>query len=154
MSIERARNAYALRAQEYIDRFGLIDAAADADREFVLAWANGVQGRIIDVGCGPGHWTNYLHGANVDIEGIDPVPEFIDHARRQYPELRFRTGSAGDLEVDDGTLGGILSWYSLIHTEPDQINGMLTEFARCLHPTGSILIGFFEGPKLEPSITP
>jgi hypothetical protein len=54
MSVRRARAAYTARAAEYIDLFGSIEAAAALDRDRVLAWARGIDGRIIDVGCGPG----------------------------------------------------------------------------------------------------
>jgi hypothetical protein len=42
----------------------------------------------------------------------------------------------------------VLAWFSLIHTEPDRIDGPLVEFARCLRPGGGLAIGFCEGPEL------
>ena len=113
-------------------------------------WADDVRGRIIDVGCGPGQWTNYLRDAGADAEGIDPVPGFIDDARRRYPDVPFRLGRAEDLGVDDASVGGILAWYSLIHTEPEQIGVVFEEFARCLRPGGGLAVGFFEGAVLAP----
>ena len=150
MSIARVREAYAARAAEYISLFGSIEAAAEQDREYVLAWARNVNGRIIDVGCGPGQWTNYLHAGGVAVEGVDPVPEFIDHAQQRYPGVDYRTGHADRLDVEDASLGGLLAWYSLIHTDPDQIGAVLTEFARCIRTGGGLAIGFFEGAELAP----
>jgi ubiquinone/menaquinone biosynthesis C-methylase UbiE len=150
MSVARVREAYAARAAEYISLFGSIEAAAEQDREYVLAWARAVNGRIIDVGCGPGQWTDYLHGHGVDIEGVDPVPAFIDEARQRYPGVEYRAGHADRLGVDDASLGGVLAWYSLIHTEPDQIGVPLAELARCIRPGGGLTIGFVEGAELAP----
>jgi ubiquinone/menaquinone biosynthesis C-methylase UbiE len=150
MSVARVREAYAARAAEYISLFGSIEAAAEQDREDVLAWARAVNGRIIDLGCGPGQWTNYLHESGVDIEGVDPVPEFIDEARQRHPGVDYRLGHADRLGVEDASLGGVLAWYSLIHTDPDQIGALLTEFARCIRPGGGLAIGFFEGAELAP----
>ncbi|WP_203434072.1 methyltransferase domain-containing protein [Jiangella asiatica] len=76
MSVPEVREAYAARAAEYISLFGSIGAAAEHDREHILGWARGINGQIIDVGCGPGQWTNYLSKRGVDIDGVDPVPEF------------------------------------------------------------------------------
>lgn len=101
MSLTRVRNAYAARAVEYIDLFGTIDAAAERDRERILAWARGVRGRIVDVGCGPGQWTSFLREHGMDVEGIDPVPAFIDEAGRRYPDDCYRIGRADDLGVED-----------------------------------------------------
>ena len=84
------------------------------------------------------------------MEGVDPVPEFIDHARRQHPGVTYRIGRADRLGVDSASLGGVLAWFSLIHTSPDRIGVPLTEFARCTRPGGGLAIGFFEGPELVP----
>lgn len=148
MSVARVREAYAARASEYVSLFGSIDDAAKQDREYVLAWARDIERRIIDVGCGPGQWTNYLCANGVDVEGVDPVSEFVDVARQRYPDVDFRIGRADRLGVEDASLGGVLAWYSLIHIDPDQIGVVLTEFARCIGPGCGLAIGFFEGPEL------
>ena len=149
MTIDRVRQAYSARAGEYIDAVGKIEHAAQHDREYVLAWARGVNGRIVDVGCGPGQWTNFLQHEGIDIVGIDPVATFIVDATERYPTARFRVGRAEDLGVDDGSLGGVLAWFSLIHTIPDAIDDALAECARCIKPGGSVLIGFFDGTARE-----
>ncbi len=144
------RDAYGARSAEYIELFGGIDAAAEADRTAVLAWARGLAGPVVDVGCGPGQWTNFLSEHDLEIEGIDPTPEFVGAAQRRHPGVRFRIGQAEHLDVDDDdeSLGGILAWYSLIHIDPALINSALTEFARGLRPGGGLALGFFEGPEL------
>lgn len=72
--------AYSARAHEYIDLLGHIDSTAPEDRKLVDQWARKCTGRVIDVGCGPGHWTAYLTEAGINATGIAPVPEFVDHA--------------------------------------------------------------------------
>ena len=150
MADTRVKDAYAKRSAEYISWFGSIEAAAESDRELVLAWAQSVDGRIIDIGCGPGQWSSYLSERGVAVEGVDPVPEFIDHARRQHPGVTYRVGSADRIAVESSSLGGVLAWFSLIHVGPDEIDAPLTEFARCVRPGGGLAIGFFEGPELVP----
>lgn len=150
MAIDRVQEAYAARAAEYIDVVGKIEHAAEQDRDRLRAWARQIDGRIVDVGCGPGQWTDHLQREGVDIEGVDPVEVFVEDARRRYPTARYRVGSAERLDVDDASIGGILAWYSLIHTHPDAIDEPLAEFARCLAPGGSLLIGYFDGPAREP----
>lgn len=150
MSVARIRDAYAARAGEYIELIGDIDAADQRDREQLLEWAQSISGPIIDVGCGPGQWTDYLSRHDVDIVGIDPVSAFIAQARRRHPDGDYRIGQADQLGADDASLGGVLSWFSLIHLSPDQIGEPLTEFARCTRPGGGLAVGFFEGPELVP----
>lgn len=150
MSTAAVTEAYAARAAEYRDAVGRIEHTAPADRECVLAWARAVDGPVLDVGCGPGQWTNFLHVHGVDVVGVDPTPAFVADARTHYPAVRYRVGSAEDLGVPDRSLGGVLVWYSLIHTRPDRLGAPLAELARCLRPGGSALFGFFLGPDGEP----
>jgi SAM-dependent methyltransferase len=123
---------------------------APQDRELVESWANEISGPVIDAGCGPGHWTAFLHERGVAACGVDLAPEFVTVARQRFPQITFRTGDLGDLGVEDGSLGAILSWYSVIHTDPADVPAQLTEFARCIRPGGSLLIGFFDGDALAP----
>lgn len=151
VTVSEVSRAYGARSAEYIELFGEIDAAAEADRNAVLAWARGITGPIIDVGCGPGQWTHFLREHELDVEGVDPTPEFVVAAQRRYPGIRFRIGRAERLDVDAESLGGILAWYSLIHTDPELIDSALTGFARCVRPGGGLALGFFEGgPELTP----
>lgn len=148
---ECASQAYGRRAEEYIGLLGSIGATASSDRELIRAWAHAQpDGPIIDVGCGPGHWTNWLHEQGIDVEGIDPTPEFLADARKRFPDVRFRAGRAERLDVADASLAGVLAWYSLIHTLPERVPDALAEFARTVKPGGGLVVGFFTGPELEP----
>lgn len=148
--MESVLAAYGARAGEYIDVVGRIDNAAAPDLMLVQRWAHSVEGRVLDVGCGPGQWTHYLAGLGVDVEGLDPVAEFIESAQATYPDERYRIGRAEALGVGDGALGGVFAWYSLIHTDPKQIDAPLDEFARCIRPRGGLVLGFFTGSELAP----
>src|SRR3954465_7148348 len=101
VNVAHVRDASSARAAEYIDLFGSIDAAAEQDREYVLAWAQSVDGRIIDVACGPGQWTHLLHEPGGNGEGVDPVAAFVAEAQRRYPDASYRIGRAEQLGVDD-----------------------------------------------------
>ena len=145
-----AVRAYSQRAAEYADALGRIEHAVPDDREFVRSWAGAVVGLIIDVGCGPGQWTDFLRTHGAEIEGLDPVAAFIESAQSHYPSSRYRVGRAQELGVEDQSLGGILAWYSLIHIDPSSIDEPFAEFARALKPGGSLLLGFFDGEPGEP----
>ncbi|MCR2826497.1 class I SAM-dependent methyltransferase [Microbacterium sp. zg.Y909] len=140
---------YSARASEYADVVGSMSAVHPSDRHLVEAWAESAAGRVLDAGCGPGHWTNHLASLGVDVHGIDLVPEFIDHARATYPAARFDLGSIDAIDEPDSALDGILSWFSTIHHEPSQITTPLAEFARTLRPGGTLLLGYFHGGSVE-----
>ncbi|GAA1960147.1 class I SAM-dependent methyltransferase [Agromyces allii] len=141
--------AYSRRAAEYIDRLGSMSAVHPSDRQLIDNWIELVDGPVLDAGCGPGHWTDYLAGRGLDARGIDLVPGFLEHARATHPGVRFDIGSIDRIEQADDSLGGVLSWFSTIHHHPSRIAVPIGEFARVLRPGGVLVLGFFEGPVLE-----
>lgn len=143
--------AYERRAAEYSDMIGSMDAAHPVDRALVDTWAAAVDGPVVDAGCGPGHWTDHLAGQGRDAWGVDLTPAFITRARASYPSSTFHLASLDHLPAADGTVGGVLAWFSLIHRAPTDVPAALVEFRRVLRdPDGRLLLGFFEGPAVEP----
>ena len=103
---------------------------------------------MLDVGCGPGHLTAHLRSLDVDAAGIDLVPELIGHARATDPDGRYVLGSMHRLPVPDGSVAGILAWYSLIHVPPDDLDLVLAELRRAMAPAGTLVAGFFDGDEV------
>ncbi|MFI5494523.1 class I SAM-dependent methyltransferase [Actinoplanes sp. NPDC051859] len=131
-------------SKQYIDLFA-DDWQADVDDTALLRdHLVGLAGPVLDLGCGPGHWSAYLHSLGADVTGVDLVPEFIDYARTNFPGPTFRFGSMTDLNLPDRSVAGILSWYSTIHLPPSELDGVLAEFRRMLVPSGKLVIGFFD----------
>ena len=150
MADEHVQSAYGARAADYTSLFGSVEDMHDLDRERIERWAERIDGPVLDVGCGPGHWTDLLHRRGVNVQGVDLVPEFIESARVRFPGVPFRVASLRDLSVPDRSLHGVLAWYSLIHVHPEELPAVLTEIARALARGGRLLLGFFEGTAAEP----
>lgn len=146
--------AHSARAREYINLFGRINSTTPEDRDLVSRWAHGCTGRVINVGCGPGHWTACLTEAGLNAKGIDPVAKFIDHAQRTYPTVQSRQGTIDDLVALPGPLGGILSWHSPIHLNPGAIPTSLAAMHESMAPGGQLLLGFFDGTRSQNSPAP
>lgn len=148
MTLPETRAAYGARADEYAEVLGSMEATAPCDRELVARWAEGVPGEVVDVGCGPGQWTAFLRSLGCDAYGIDPVQRFVEIARQRHPEVSYKLGSFADLRPE--SVGGVLSWYSVIHLEPAALPEALTQLRDALRPGGSLLLGFFGGERVEP----
>ncbi|MDQ0649049.1 SAM-dependent methyltransferase [Microbacterium natoriense] len=142
--------AYGGRAAEYIEIAGALEQMDERDVAAVVRWRDETTGPLLDAGCGPGQWTALLAEDGRDARGIDLTESFVAFARSTYPGLPFEVGSFRRIPVPTASLGGILSWYSLIHTPPAEVHDVLSEFARALAPGGGLLIGFFEGEPREP----
>ncbi|MFF4427269.1 class I SAM-dependent DNA methyltransferase [Streptomyces sp. NPDC001549] len=115
--------------------------------EYVRDDAGGGGRAVADLGCGPGRVTAHLDGLGVRVFGVDLSPAMVAVARRTYPGLRFEVGSMAALDVADGVLGGVLAWYSTVHTPPSGLPALFAEFARVLAPGGHLLIAFKAGDE-------
>jgi SAM-dependent methyltransferase len=102
-------------------------------------------GPVADLGCGTGRVAAHLDSLGVDVFGIDLSPAMVDLARRTYRHLHFDVGSITALDLSDVAAGGVLAWYSTIHTPPRDLPGVFGEFSRVLAPGGYLLIGFHVG---------
>ena len=149
MNVERIRDAYAAIADLYIDLFGASHQVHPDDLALIGRHLAIRPGTVLDLGCGPGHLTGHLRSLGVDAIGIDLVPEFLAHARAAHPDGTYRLGSMKSLDAGDGSVAGILSWYSLIHLPPPELDGVLAEFRRAIAPAGTLVVGFFDGDEVE-----
>ncbi|KOX37637.1 MULTISPECIES: class I SAM-dependent methyltransferase [unclassified Streptomyces] len=147
------REAYDAVASTYERMFRDTLRDSPLDRAFLGAFAEVVRvhgdGRVADLGCGPGHVTAHLDGLGLTASGVDASPAMIELARRAHPRLRFDVGSMAALDIADGALDGVLSRWSVIHIPPDELPAILAEFHRVLTPGGHLLIAFSgsEGPS-------
>ncbi len=139
------QEAYDAVAVSYAEQFGDTLRNRPLERALLSAFAEIVRaagdGPVADLGCGPGHITAHLHGLGLPAFGVDLSPTMIALAREAHPHLRFETGSMTALELADGTLGGILARFSVIHTPPPLLPQALAEFHRVLAPGGHLLLG-------------
>jgi SAM-dependent methyltransferase len=133
---------YAALLRTELDDKPLDRALLGTFAELVRADGNGP---VADLGCGPGRVTGYLGSLGLHAFGVDLSPAMIAVARAAYPDLRFDEGSMSALDVGDGAVGGIVAWYSIIHTPPEQLPAVFAEFHRVLRPGGHALLAFQVG---------
>ncbi|MFG2622018.1 class I SAM-dependent methyltransferase [Streptomyces sp. NPDC048507] len=142
--------AYDAVAVLYAGLFRDALAGFPLDRAVLAAFAESVRaagpgsGPVAELGCGPGAVTAHLRDLGLDVFGVDLSPVMISIAREAYPDLRFEVGSMDALELADGGLRGIVSWYSVIHAPPGDVPSYFREFRRVLAPGGLLLLAFFE----------
>jgi ubiquinone/menaquinone biosynthesis C-methylase UbiE len=148
VNVQQVRQAYASVVDVYIGLFGTTQQVHADDLAFIGRHLSGRPGTVLDLGCGPGHITDYLRSSGVDATGIDMVPEFIAHAKAAHPTGRYQLGSMKSLDVESDSIAGILAWYSLIHVPPQDLDGVLAEFRRVMTPTGTLVVGFFDGDEV------
>jgi SAM-dependent methyltransferase len=136
MAVEYAHHVYGeLNSKpfdcDFLDRF----ASAVGDR------------RVCEVGCGPGQVSRYLHERGCDVFGIDISPRMIELAGELNPAIDFQVADLGMLAATERDLGGIVSFYSLIHLDIAQLTAALEGFRQALVAGGRLVLALHEGAE-------
>jgi SAM-dependent methyltransferase len=140
--------AYDVAAETYAATFAAELDGKPFDRGLLDRYAAALAGRgtVWDVGCGAaGHLTRYLADRGVAVSGADLSPASVAVARRCQPGLTFLVADMCDLPVGDGSLAGIVAFYSVIHLPRPRIPVALAEFRRVLAPGGALLLAMHGG---------
>jgi SAM-dependent methyltransferase len=119
------------------------------DRQLLDRFAEETRGAgpVCELGCGPGHVARYLHDRGVDVSGIDLSSAMIEQARRLHPGMRFREGDMLALDVADGALAGIVSFYAVVHLSPKGLLAAFEEMRRVLRAGAVALVAFHVGDE-------
>lgn len=138
--------AYDNVAELYTELFSQQLDESPFDRALLGLLAEGsrtLEGPVLDVGCGPGHVTNYLADLGLNAMGIDASQSFVDIAKKSFPTLKFSVGDMAALDFSEKSVAGLLCKHSTIHTRPSELGVLFEEFGRVLRPGGHLLLTFF-----------
>ncbi|MEQ8898153.1 MAG: methyltransferase domain-containing protein [Roseovarius sp.] len=101
--------------------------------------------RVLDIGCGLGGTARHVAArAGCHVTGIDLTPDYIAAAKALSTLVgldnltTFKTGSALDLPVEDGTFDLVLMLH--VGMNIDEKKGLFAEVARVLAPGGSFAL--------------
>jgi SAM-dependent methyltransferase len=140
MADARTLAVYAARARDYAARFGGTGEGPHV-RAFLAELPKG--GRILDLGCGPGHAAAAMTRAGFKVEAWDASPELVRIARDEYG-VDARVVRFEDL-ADIDRFDGIYANFSLLHASKAEMPALLTRIARALKPQGVLHIGLKTG---------
>jgi len=139
--------SYDAAASGYVDHLADELTHKPLDRHLLNRFAEEVRDRglVGDLGCGPGHVATYLHDQGASVLGLDVSAEMIRWAQRLNPALSFRVGDMRSVDLGDGSLVGVLSFYSIVHFQPAELPAVFLEFRRLLSDGGALLLAFHIG---------
>lgn len=149
--VTTARAGYDATAEEYAQLVGTELTAAfegPVDRAFLAAFVEYVgvaSGQVADVGCGPGRVTAFLAAQGLDVVGVDLSPAMLKVARDAHPGIRFEDGRLTALPFREGSIQGLVCWYSIIHTPSKYLDEVFAELRRVLSGNGHLLLAFQAG---------
>ena len=102
--------------------------------------------RVLEAGCGLGHFTVAMHGLGYDAVGIDWAQRTLDQLRERFPDIDFSLQDVRATTFPDASFDAVYSPGVCEHFEegPDAV---LAEAYRLLRPGG---FAFVSTPYLNP----
>jgi SAM-dependent methyltransferase len=97
--------------------------------------------RLLDVGCGTGHWSAFFAENGCEVTGVDVAPEMIAAAsRKRVAGAAFRVADAHALPFVEGAFDLVASITTLEFVADPE--AALAEMVRCARrPGGHVLVG-------------
>ena len=148
---EHIINCYDKTAETYASKFADELAHKHLDRILLQSFASevGKNGKLIDLGCGPGQTTRYLSKSGMeDLLGTDLSPGMIAAAKALNPQLAFEVADMLNLNYPDQSFGSAIAFYAIVHFNYDQVKRAFEEIARVLNKNGQFLFSFHIGDTM------
>lgn len=98
---------------------------------------NKTKGSLLDIGCGNGHWLNYMHKLGWQVEGTDFDQAAVEEAKKEYG-LTVRLGELADIAYPDHSFDAVTLRHVIEH-HPDPVS-LLAECLRILKPNGKLVV--------------
>ncbi|HET8898228.1 MAG TPA: class I SAM-dependent methyltransferase, partial [Rhodanobacteraceae bacterium] len=112
----------------------------------ILGMLAGLQGKVLDYGCGWGDISHAIARTLPDVTGVDVDPDRVAFARREYAPLPFSVCRPDGLDFADASFD-IVTSVVVIPFVPD-VDAYLTEARRVLRPGGHLLVAGKSVPVL------
>lgn len=96
--------------------------------------------RVLDLGCGTGHFSTYIKTLGYDVAGLDPSAKMLEYARQNFPEISFVEGYSNALPFEDNTFDLIISIEVLRYLDRKIVIESYEEIYRTLKPGGKTFI--------------
>ena len=95
--------------------------------------------RLLDVGCGTGHWSAFFSAQGYEVTGVDIAPEMVAVARgKRIANACFQVADAHALPYDDGRFD-VTAAMTTLEFVP-HAEAVLSEMVRCTASPGGVLL--------------
>lgn len=141
MSDARTLAVYAARGDDYA---AMMDREAERDpiiARFIAACRPGA--RVLDLGCGTGHYAARMAAAGLAVDAMDAVPEMARRAAA-LPGVTARTARFEELDARQA-YDGIWCYFSLLHAPRADFPAHLRRISDALRPGGTLFLGMKRG---------
>ena len=116
---------------------------------------NGLKNEILDLGCGMGHYSNYMSQKGFKVTGVDFSSKMIDIARANFKGIDFIVNDICNLEfLQNKKFDGVVIAYVLQHLSKQEVVELFKNLNKNLKPNAKILLFLREGEGVVEEIEP
>jgi ubiquinone/menaquinone biosynthesis C-methylase UbiE len=96
--------------------------------------------KILDVGCGTAHLTNWIKEKGFNVYGVEPSAEMFNYAKLNFPEIEIKQGISSKIPYPDNYFDLIVAFEVLRYLDKEENRKSFEEFYRILKPKGRFFI--------------
>ena len=113
------------------------------------AFCNGIpeNGKVLEVGCGPGNITKYIFNKRPDFQivAIDVAPNMIELARKNNPEAEFKIMDCREIDTISDKFDAVLCGFCLPYLSKEDCIKLMKDSFGLLKNEGKIYLSIREG---------
>lgn len=119
------------------------------DFEYIDKFLNMCNKKILDLGCGMGHYSKYIKNRGLEVVGIDFSKGMLKIAKENEPDVKFIELDIRNLPNDlENDFDGVLIAYVIHHLSKTETKECLINLKQYLLNNAKLLILFREGNKI------
>jgi ubiquinone/menaquinone biosynthesis C-methylase UbiE len=128
---------YRNSADKYDRRYDEI-SFHDIEHVLLTFTGNNSTNRVLEVGCGTGHWLAILESHGFRVSGMDPSLQMLQQARTHVTSKDLKQGYADKIPWENDTFDQLFCINAVHHFE--EKSQFVSDAFRVLHPGGGLLI--------------
>lgn len=116
---------------------------------------NKCKSKILDLGCGMGHYSNYISKKGFEVTGIDFSEEMIALARNDNSKIEYLIHDICDLDIiKDRKYDGIVLAYVLQHLSKKEVEKLFCDIKEYIESDAKLIIFLREGNSILEELEP
>lgn len=142
---EQTMNAHNAIAKQYYELY----KDDKSDLAYFDEFLSTCEKRVLDLGCGMGHYSKYMKSKGFDVVGVDFSKQMIKIAKKTCPKTKFHVADICDLKVlKKEKFDGVVLAYVIQHLSKAEVEHVIKNLDKNLNPSAKMLLFVREGDKV------